>query len=121
MMDRMSKLHTKGRSRRRFWQFFLLVSAAFIGCDRLTPVEPEPAFDLAPRTPTLFLGMSVRLDPGAASSSTGKWASSNPSIVAIDGTGLIVGVALGSSTIRYTTADSFGETIVNVVEGGGML
>jgi large repetitive protein len=96
------------------------VFAVLVGCDSSTPVEPLPTFDLSPSTPILFQGMSIRLAP-ASGVASGKWSSSNQSVVSVDGTGLVLGAATGSATVRYTTDTGFGETAVDVVEGGGTL
>jgi alpha-tubulin suppressor-like RCC1 family protein len=104
----------------------LLGVDAASSCDKPALTEPNQMFSLGPAQPTLFTGSSIRLElqplaDVAPPSSGVKWSSSNQSAVTVDATGLIKGIASGTSTIRAITEFGTTETTVTVVPGGGTL
>lgn len=102
-------------------RYLVLIGLAVLtaNCDNDSPVDPIQTLSATPAAPVLFIGGSVTL----SASMTGalKWASSNTSVATVDSTGLVTGVAPGTTTIRFSLSNEFGETTVQVVAGAGTL
>jgi alpha-tubulin suppressor-like RCC1 family protein len=95
-------------------------------CDSTDPVAPRVTFSLSPEAPTLFTGSSIKLEARGDESAIPpsgplKWSSSDASVVTVDATGVIRGVAPGNATIRAITGDGMAEIAVAVIPGGSTL
>lgn len=85
----------------------------------MTTSEPT-ALDVRPNTNNLTVGgsrqLTVTFEP-IESEATLTWASADPSVVGVDGSGLITALAAGSTTITATTSNGVSDTVtVNVGE-----
>ena len=106
---------------------FSLIAVFAVGsCDSTDPVAPRVTFSLLPDAPNLFSGSSIKLETkgeDATSPPTGpfKWSSSDVSVVTVDATGVIRGVAPGNATIRAIASDGMAEVAVTVIPGGSTL
>lgn len=83
------------------------------------PVQPAAISG----TTSVEVGTTTTL---SSATSGGTWSSSNPAIATIDASGLVTGIAVGSSTITYTVTNSCGTatrttvvTITAPISGGG--
>lgn len=127
----MSSRHASRTSRCPAWALLLVGLGACGGGDG-APVAPPPPVvtqvDVTGATATLAPGQTVpltatpRTAAGQAVSGVAvTWSSAAPAVASVDGSGVVTGVAAGTTEIRATASGVTGRYAVTVTSGAGVL
>lgn len=101
----------------------LLIILSVIACnDPVKPAAPIPtAVTVTTPQTILVVGSAVQLSATlfdqngkSISGSSFSWASTNPTIASVSGSGLVTGLAQGQATIRATSSNKSGEVLLTV-------
>lgn len=86
-----------------------------------TPPIPVTSVTIAPSPVSVAVGASATLTatvlPANATNRTVTWTSTNPAIASVSATGVVTGVAVGSTTVRATAGGVSGTVTVTVTPG----
>jgi plastocyanin len=123
--------HWSPKPRRAIWAAFSLLLGACGGGDGGPAAPPPPVVALVEvtgATATLAPGQTVQLTatPKTAAGQTVSgaavaWSSAAPSVASVDGSGVVTGVAAGTTEIRATANGVTGRYAVTVTSGAGVL
>ncbi|MDQ6828947.1 MAG: DNA/RNA non-specific endonuclease, partial [Gemmatimonadota bacterium] len=93
----------------------------------VTPPGPVVTVNVTPSPASVAIGATKQLtatgldDQGHTSPTTFTWESSMPAVATVDATGKVTGMALGTTTITATSANSVaGSTTLTVTEANGV-